>query len=397
MGEGLMLPCPKIVRGQQELTPEQRAYAHDFGHAHIAAVLSTSPIDEQEAEAHLRDAYRVAMLPPPTTIRWFDSPPSFVQASMQEYMGNNVKDRVENAGEHMAWYGGPRLLASIDARVGGSLWNSVRTCISGGGRGGLRGVMCRHVANHVSSYVWDSMEERVGKHVWDRIQATRGMHSVVVQNPWSPSWIDVHPFMRACVAAYSEAIHFAFHWLFHEILEENTLIHLARFNELVSGYWLGKEKAWLVRRPVVLQRDEQGRLHHASGPCVQYRDGWGCYAWHGITVPEQIIMHPEQLTLTDWVMTYNVEIRRAIQEQLGPQRFIKLVGGKTLERGKHGNLIEINLPGDPERVAHYVQVQDSSTEQQYYLRVPPSINSADEAIAWTFGMNAREYQPGQET
>jgi hypothetical protein len=48
-------------------------------------------------------------------------------------------------------------------------------------------------------------------------------------------------------------------------------------------------------------------------------------------------------------------------------------------------------------VAHYVRIQDSSTERQYYLRVPPTIQSADEAVAWTLGPNGQEYQPEQET
>lgn len=94
----------------------------------------------------------------------------------------------------------------------------------------------------------------------------------------------------------------------------------------------------------------------------------------------------------------NVERRRAIQERLGTERFIDLVGGKLIDAGRRGKLIEINLgPGDRERVAHYVHVHDSSTERQYYLRVPPSITRVDEAIAWTFGLAEADYQPGQET
>jgi hypothetical protein len=179
---------------------------------------------------------------------------------------------------------------------------------------------------------------------------------------------------------------------------ENICLNVMRFNELVSGYRLSHKEAWLVRKPVLLERDEQGRLHNASGPCILYRDGWGWYAWHGITVPEQIILHPERLTKWDWIWQRNVEVRRAIQERLGTERFIELVGGKQIDAGRRGNLIEIDLgPGDPERVAHYVHVQDSSTERQYYLRVPPSITKADDAIAWTFGLSARDYQPGQET
>ena len=52
---------------------------------------------------------------------------------------------------------------------------------------------------------------------------------------------------------------------------------------------------------------------------------------------------------------------------------------------------------DPERVARYVQVQDASTARQYFLRVPPTIQTAAEAVAWSFQLAVEEYDPAQET
>ncbi len=92
----------------------------------------------------------------------------------------------------------------------------------------------------------------------------------------------------------------------------------------------------------------------------------------------------------------NAEVRRVICERLGSDRFVEVVGGKCIDEGKRGRLIEIDLGDDPERVARYVHVQDSSTERQYYLRVPPSVKSAAEGVAWTFGMDEAAYQPVQE-
>jgi hypothetical protein len=200
------------------------------------------------------------------------------------------------------------------------------------------------------------------------------------------------------VGAYSHARSLAFYRFFHEVFKKNKAIHLARFNEMVSGYCLGNKEAWVVCKPTFLERDAQGRLHSASGPCIQYRDGWGAYAWHGIPVPEKLLLYPEQVTREEWMQEPNAAVRRAIQERLGNERFIEMVGGKQIDVGRRGKLIEIELgTRDPERVAHYVQVQDSSTRRHYYLRVPPSLSSADEAIAWTFGLSETEYQPGQET
>jgi hypothetical protein len=206
----------------------------------------------------------------------------------------------------------------------------------------------------------------------------------------------------ASVAAFYNAIELACYRFFHEMFEENELIYMSYFNDMVSGYrleyLLEPREALVVRKPIFLKRDDQGRLHCSSGPCMQYRDGWSVYAWHGVRVPEKVILQPEHVTREEWMQEFNAETRRAIQERLGAERFVELVGGKQIDAGRRGKLIEIDLgTGDPERVAHYVQVQDSSTERQYYLRVPPSITTADAAIAWTFGLTESEYQPGQET
>jgi hypothetical protein len=112
--------------------------------------------------------------------------------------------------------------------------------------------------------------------------------------------------------------------------------------------------------------------------------------------PEKVILHPEDLTKDDWLNEKDLETRRVVQEILGPERFIALVGGTSIDQSQRGELIAIDLWNDPERVAHYVHVQDTSTERQYYLRVPPSIRSADEAVEWTFGLDKQEYQPEQE-
>jgi hypothetical protein len=64
--------------------------------------------------------------------------------------------------------------------------------------------------------------------------------------------------------------------------EPNQMIHFTRFNEMVAGYRLGSQQAWVVRKTIFLSHDEQGRLHSAEGMCLQFRDGWGLYAQHGV-------------------------------------------------------------------------------------------------------------------
>ena len=60
-------------------------------------------------------------------------------------------------------------------------------------------------------------------------------------------------------------------------------------------------------------------------------------------------------------------------------------------------LYEVALPSDPEQTARYVQVKDGSTSRQYFLRVPPTIQTAAEAVAWSFDMPVEAYSPARET
>jgi hypothetical protein len=177
-------------------------------------------------------------------------------------------------------------------------------------------------------------------------------------------------------------------------LTPNAFQALAQFNERVSGYWLGKEMALIVRRPTVLAFDAEGRLHSASGPCLEYRDGWGVYAWHGVRVPEQVILAPERLSREDFQSEQNMEVRRVMQECMG-QQFMTKLGGVVMDAGPRGTLYEVRLPADdPEQVARYVQVQDASSARRYFLRVPPTVRTAAEAVAWS---PVKEYRPAQET
>jgi hypothetical protein len=155
--------------------------------------------------------------------------------------------------------------------------------------------------------------------------------------------------------------------------------------------------ALVVRRPHLLCRDEAGRLHRATGKAIEYHDGWGVYAWHGVVVREWVILAPETLTRQDFLGEVNVEVRRVIQERMG-SRFVPELGGVVMDAGPQGTLYEVRLPlDDPEQVARYVQVQDATSARQYFLRVPPTIQTAAEAVAWSFQVAVEEYDPTQET
>ena len=171
---------------------------------------------------------------------------------------------------------------------------------------------------------------------------------------------------------------------------------LMQAKEYGVGYRVEWEDTLYLAPTPLVKIDEENRFHSETSPAIRWKGGKELYFWHGTNVSQKIIKYPEKLTKKDWMDETNIEIRRCIQEKLG-ERFVKLLRGKTINKGIRGELIEIDLKDDPDKVAHYVKVKDSSTEREYYLRTPPTIIDADESVAWTFGFESKQYKPIVET
>jgi hypothetical protein len=406
-----MDPALRLTPGQRTLTPAQLEETRRFAAERIATQLSTEPVNEPETEQLLRQAYAVVGFPPPEHILWLDGPLELLVRS-----GLPIPDEtnIDNMDRASPWWNilPPDILATIGYRSGDP---------SGFWRRQLK--VEDRIISSVGDHLWDRIESSVGKSVaaslWDRIAPgiQAGISEWIEAGTWASLPAHLRGRMQAAlqdnvydsivdafwtpadesIRAYDEAPRLACFCFLEVYLAPNELHALAHFNERVSGYWLGNKGAVLVRRPRLLSRDAGGRLHSESGKCIEYHDGWGISAWHGVRVPEQVILTPETLTREDFQSEQNLEVRRVIQERMG-ERFVTELGGRVIDTSPQGTLYEVRLPADdPEPVARYVQVQDSSTPRQYFLRVPSTIQTAAEAVAWSFHLSVEEYAPTQET
>jgi len=151
-------------------------------------------------------------------------------------------------------------------------------------------------------------------------------------------------------------------------------------------------------RPEVLKVDEQNRPHCIDGPFCRWRDGSELYSVHGTRIPAHIINHPEKITAQQILAEENAEIRRVMVERVGMERFLSEAGARKIHSHDMGDLFSIDIPNDPDEVLRAVRVTDPSTGRVYFLRVPPQIERADDAVAWTFGFEtAKNYRPLVET
>jgi hypothetical protein len=245
--------------------------------------------------------------------------------------------------------------------------------------------------------------------------------------------------------------------VFGEELDEPHSRRLEALLDIVRscGPWWALGRAVVaVERPSELHWDSSGRPHSDSGPAIVYRDGFAVWAWHGVTVDEDVVLRPEEITVAAIDREDNVEVRRTLIERFGIERFIRDGGGQLVHEDETGRLWRRATPPKGERLflrnvadgsvrevddefdaENYfldewmvandesfdidewevereptfddedivmVEVQNATPEpdgsrKTYFLRVPPTMATARQAVAWTFGKEEREYAPDRET
>jgi hypothetical protein len=178
-------------------------------------------------------------------------------------------------------------------------------------------------------------------------------------------------------------------------------------------------------RPSVLMLDSENRPHNADGPFCQWRDGSCLFAWHGVRTPTKYYLRPH--SAKEILAESNAEVRRAMMEryelQHGKGKFIEDAGARVIdsciqpmrpgEPDAINELLEIDLPDDPEERMLAIRMVDPSTGRVYINRVDPNLRplpkkdgdpfgnpqklTARNALASTFGYTGEEYILQQES
>lgn len=122
--------------------------------------------------------------------------------------------------------------------------------------------------------------------------------------------------------------------------------------------------------------------------------------WRGVPVDARIAFHPETITTSEVLGEPNVERRRVVLERLGYERFLREAGAVIQDHdrdpGGERRLLRIRIPDDEDLVC--VSVICPSTGRQYLIRVPPTMRTCRQAVAWTAGFdNPNDYRPLVET
>ena len=104
----------------------------------------------------------------------------------------------------------------------------------------------------------------------------------------------------------------------------------------------------------------------------------------------------ECLTARDIITIKNATIRQLFLEEFGYERFLQQMPHTIIERDGDQELISINWHAKEEPI-YLVKVKCPSVGVFYTLRVPPTVKTVKEGIAWTFGLDPEAYNPEAET
>jgi hypothetical protein len=398
------------------LTTEQQAQLPVIRDKWLAIGLATDRADRSTAEEGVRLAYAAANLPPPSTVIWLDSPmagaigyaylmalrQALREKGLPQSVGDSVWDSV-----------GASVRASVGDSVRDSVWASVRDSVWASVRDSVGDSVWDSVWDSVRDSVWASVGDSVRDSVWasvgDSVRDSVGasVRASVGDSVRASVGASVGDSVRDSVWAAGYGQHDA-SWLgFYDTFAQfglpdlvAPLTGLTRIAESSGWFWPFAGAVILTERPARLRRDDRGRLHSEDGAALQYPDGWGIYAWHGVRVAEAIIVNPSSITVGAIRAEQNSEIRRVMLTRYGEGRYLQDIGAVPIHADEFGTLYRAELPGDEPLVC--VSVLNSTPEpdgsrKPYMLRVPPEIRTAHEAVAWTFNKTPEEYRPLIET
>ena len=177
---------------------------------------------------------------------------------------------------------------------------------------------------------------------------------------------------------------------------------LIRIAQTAGWWWPFRGAVVLTERPTQLHRDPQQRLHHETGPALQYPDGWGIWAWHGVRVPQALI--EGAWSTQDILREPNAEVRRCAIEKFGWDRFVVdaglgQVGDTVFDPGNPGHTLQLfdvpeQIYDEPVRVllCDNATPERDGTRRRFGLTVPADMADPIAAAAWTFNLPADAYR-----
>jgi hypothetical protein len=417
----LFKPKQKIrMKKIETMTPEQEAQVELFREQWRKKALSTDRVDQKATKEAITKMYELIGKKPPIFL--FCPSLQFAQfqinfcrelfAILKEQgkggvapeFGDNLR---ENLGDNL-WY-------NLGENLRDNLWDNLRYNLGDNLRYNL--------GENLRDNLWDNLRYNLGENLGDNLRYNLGEN--LGDNLWYNLRYNLgdnlrynlgdnlqknlkyeHTYFWGNMDAYWIAFYQfpeKFLGIKYKTSDSEKLELWSKVAESASWFWTYENYCFVSDRPTSYGFDEEYRMHSSTGPAIEFTDGWKLYRWHGVEVPENWILAPETIKKQDVINEQNAEKRRCLMEILGPEKFSEMLGvlviDQDTDQGGRARILYRTKNIDPvaEEHIHFARVICPSTEREYFLCVPNTINNIWDAVAWTFKKNKANYQPIIET
>ena len=378
-----------------KLTPEQEKLMSLFREKYLQIGLNTDRVDFEKAKSDICALYEWGGFSRPKQFYHFSSPMiaelfinllcnrDQLRDQLYDQLSDQISDQLSDQLSGQLYgqlYG--QLRGQLYDQLSGQLSDQLRDQLRGQLRGQLRDQLYDQLYGQLSDQLYDQLRDQL----YDQLYGQK----LSFMNTWfwgqqDAFWIAFYDFGREIGVEYGT----------------KTLNGLNIWKAITNDcHWFYPflDLCIITDKPTGLHRDDPSRLHNENGLAIGYSDGWGIYAIHGVRVPDWVVLHPDQITVEKINGESNSEIRRIMVQRYGFDRYIKDVGATPLHTDETGTLYRLGVNdenNDPITVVHVVNStpEPDGTYKDYFLMVPPNMNRAKQAVAWTFEMNERDYAP----
>ena len=356
-----------MVKRIDSLTAEQVAKIPEWAKKWIDIGLSTEPADFDAATEAALKAYTLCNLKKPMVILRMQSPyaatvgGALAWSMLRKFSGAQVRDQVGAQVGAQVW-------DQVGAQVGAQVWDQVRDQVWDQVRAQVRAQVGAQVRDQVRAQVWA-----------ENFQAAKeGLSNEGIANLWCAFTAFATFFRDVC--GWGDAVILA------KLEINETLVKSCGWT------WWHQNVLAISDRPKYIKRDDNGRLHCATGASIEYRDGWSLYNWHGVHIPKEWVTGkpPNPSECLTWT---NIEQRRAACEIVGWKNILAQLNVKVIDQDgddEIGTLLEADIPDSGKE--RFLQVK-CGTKRDFVLPVPREIKTAIEAQEWMWQLPKGAYIP----
>jgi hypothetical protein len=359
------------------LTAEQTAALSRYRARWAAIRRSTQPADRSAAEEGARLAYHAAGFAPPDRVVWCESPVALSNLARHASRadGANVKTAVvdrlrRQVAALVRRRVHARVLAAVEraANSADALAAAAADAVIEGAAHDNASLLARYRRSDPLS--WSD--------IWRALLGREGFRYIAAGQP-TLSWLGTYEYLRNVLGLRSET---------------EPLCGLTQL--ALNAGWLQphQQTCWLAERPDLLRGDASDRLHDAGGPALRFPDGWSVWAWKGVEIPGWMIERPDEITLEKIDGASNVQVRRCMIEIMTPQRYVALGGAARVAEDETGVLWRKRwMASDAWAAVEVINAtaEPDGTRKHFFLQVPAHLQTAREAVAWTYGLRPNAY------